>query len=590
MYRLLLVCLLAPAFAASSWSTPSVVATSRDLAPEVQKSIAEGRALLKAGKAQEALALFEKADTASQNDPDAHIWVLRAWIELGRLNDALNEADRMTKAKIDTAGLDYIYGIGSFQRARNVMQAGGNPGLAFGDAVTYLQSALDRDPLTYADAWIVLAHASWYLPELDRALAAIDKAVEYDPQSAMVRSIEGEVHFSAYKDAVMNAKEGEEVPKDHAQTALAAFARAAELTPKDPAHGADQFAIWRQLGYVHAWLKDMPKASESFAEAIAWAPEPGDYFPMWQSLAPEGDLTLYNTTLERGLEGYRKRFGKEGSGAATILWWLGYGQMTAKKYEQAEASFHEAVERNKGYANSWFYIGLTRYYRQDYAGACESWLTYWDLDPQGLVNTILADETNMLPIVEFAVAKVTEAGYGGRGSLESLRTAERMNQVLAATKPSNATYANNLGLLRRDIGEIAWNQNPEESEARATMAMFESSLKAYEQALALAPDDPGFLNDAAVVLQYYLGRDLDKAREYYQRAQTQAGEWIARESWKSLPENQQANEESRIRTALKDSGDNLAKLEKGEVGNRGPLGKEKRKGKGKKQVDANAPK
>ncbi len=572
--------LLAFAFAAGSASaaplTISISQPNAILSAHAEDPIAEGRKLLKLGKVDEALVLFEKADKASGKKPETHIWVLRAWMDQGRLNDAFNEADKIRDTGVDIAELDYLYGYGSFVKANKLMRegAGGAIGLAFGDAVSYLQLALDRDPVTFADAWVTLAHASWYANELERAEKSILKAVEHDPKSALVRSVQGEIYFSLYKDLVGRTAKGETADRAYAKTALASFSRAADLTPGSNDSAAKQFAIWRQMGSVHTWLADLPKAGECFAEALSWDPQMMDYNFIWQSLAPKGDMKLFNSSLEAGLAGYKKRFGENGEGAAMLLWWLGYGEMTAKEYEKAEVAFVESVERNKGYANSWFYVGMCRYYRAEYAGACEGWLAYWDIDPTSLVTTIRGNAAANIPILKFATGKVSEAGYQRQNSLMNWKLAERMNVVLSATEPANGLYWNNLGLLRRDIGELTMRSQPN-TPAADTIKTYESSYKAYSKALSFSPNDPGYLNDAAVLLQYYLGRDLDTARDYYKKAQVEAQKLIDAESWKALPkEEDQAREEDRVRTALRDSGDNLRKMDEGEVGTRHPNHKE----------------
>ncbi len=567
--------LLALAFAAGSASAaPSIVPFSQPSAvnsPYAEALIAEGRKLLKEGKADEALALFEKADKASGEKPETHIWVLRAWMDQGRLNDAFNEADKIRDAGADMPGLDYLYGYGSFLKANKLMREGGGGaiGLAFGDAVSYLQLALDRDPVTFADAWVTLAHASWYANELERAEESILKAVEHDPKSALVRSVQGEIYFSLYKDLVDRTANGETADRAHAKTSLASFSRAADLTPSTNDAAPKQFAIWRQMGNVHAWLADLPKAGECFTEALSWDPQMMDYNLLWQSLAPKGDMKLFNSSLQAGLAGYKKRFGENGAGAAMLLWWLGYGEMTAKQYEKAEVAFVESVERNKGYANSWFYVGMCRYYRADYAGACEGWLAYWEIDPTSLVTTIRGNAAANIPILKYATGKVSEAGYQRQDSLTNWKLAERMNVVLSATEPSNGLYWNNLGLLRRDIGELTMRSH-RDTPAADTIKTYESSYKAYAKALSFSPNDPGYLNDAAVLLQYYLGRDLDTARAYYEKAQVEAQKIIDKEGWNSLPQKDRAAEETRIRTALRDGADNLRKLDAGQVGTRSP--------------------
>lgn len=567
--------LLALAFAAGSASAaPSIISFSQPAAAtsaSAKDLIAEGRKLLKEGKVDEALVLFEQADKASSQKPETHIWVLRAWMDQGRLNDAFNEADKIRDAGVDIPGLDYLYGYGSFLKANKLMREGGGGaiGLAFGDAVSYLQLALDRDPETFGDAWVTLAHASWYSTELERAEKSILKAVEHDPKSALVRSVQGEIYFSLYKDLVGQTAKGETADRAHAKTALTSFSRAADLTPGSNDAAPKQFAIWRQMGNVHAWLADLPKAGECFTEALSWDPQMMDYNLMWQSLAPKGDMKLFNSSLEAGLAGYKKRFGENGEGAAMLLWWLGYGEMTAKEYEKAQVAFIESVERNKGYANSWFYVGMCRYYQADYAGACEGWLAYWDIDPTSLVTTIRGNVAANVPILDYAAGKVSEAGYGGQNMIANLTLAEKMNQVLSATQPGNPVFWNNLGLLRRDIGEMTMRSR-RDTPAEDIIKIYESSYEAYSKALSFAPADPGYLNDAAVLLQYYLGRDLDKARGYYEKAQVEAQKVIDKEGWNSLPQKDRANEETRIRTALRDGADNIRKMEAGQVGTRSP--------------------
>ncbi|MCA9002057.1 MAG: hypothetical protein KDB61_09045, partial [Planctomycetes bacterium] len=379
-----------------------------------------------------------------------------------------------------------------------------------------------------------------------------------------------------------NPPEGEGPNQEYARTSLAAFTRAADLTSNKNDSADKQFAIWRQMGNVHAWMTDLGKAGECFAEALSWNPELMDYNMLWQTMAPNGDLKSFNETLITGLAGYKKRFGEDGPGAAMLLWWLGYGQLTAKDYKAAEKSFLESVERNKGYANSWFYVGMSRYYRAEYRGACEAWLAYWDMDQNGLVGSIRSNTALNVPIFKYSAGKITQDGMSGQDTIANLTVAERINQVLAATDPGNSLYWNNLGLLRRDIGEITMRA-VKGANADDIVQLYEDSYAAYSKALTFSPNDPGYLNDAAVLLQYYLGRELETARAYYEKAAVEAQKMIDAESWKSLPEAEQAAEEDRIRTALRDSGDNLRKMDKGEIGTRNPNAPKK---KGKKKKDA----
>ncbi len=80
------------------------------------------------------------------------------------------------------------------------------------------------------------------------------------------------------------------------------------------------------------------------------------------------------------------------------------------------------------------------------------------------------------------------------------RLAKDVLAALCAAEPRDADLWNNYGLLARDAGA------------------FEESLRAYEQALAARPGDANLMNDAAVILHYYLHRDYDRAQELYEQA------------------------------------------------------------------------
>ena len=155
-------------------------------------------------------------------------------------------------------------------------------------------------------------------------------------------------------------------------------------------------------------------------------------------------------------------------------------------------------------------------------------------------------------------------------TLEGLQKAERLNQVMSAVQPQNSVYWNNLGLFRRDIASATMRSNPEAKPEDIT-ALLETSWEAYSKAVKLEPEDPGYLNDAAVILHYYLGRDVDTARAYYQKAEKNATQWIEEKTWEKLAKDtEKTAEEERIRIALRDSVDNLKKLDAGQIGTRGP--------------------
>ncbi len=120
--------------------------------------------------------------------------------------------------------------------------------------------------------------------------------------------------------------------------------------------------------------------------------------------------------------------------------------------------------------------------------------------------------------------------------------AELARDVLAsilASRPKNADVWNNYGLLCRDTRQ------------------YENSYMAYSKAVELDPGNPRFLNDAAVLLHYYLHRDYDKATDLYEQAIESADTLLA-------DEGLDAATRADLAEARKDAANNLAKLARGE--------------------------
>ena len=102
-------------------------------------------------------------------------------------------------------------------------------------------------------------------------------------------------------------------------------------------------------------------------------------------------------------------------------------------------------------------------------------------------------------------------------------------------------------------------------EARATM---ERSWEAYRAAAELAPDDVRIVNDTALVLVYYLGRDLDQAEQYLLRClvmgERQVAEYEERLASEDLTPEERDDLESSLRDLTEAWGDayqNLGVLE-----------------------------
>jgi len=221
--------------------------------------------------------------------------------------------------------------------------------------------------------------------------------------------------------------------------------------------------------------------------------------------------------------------------------------MEQKQYESAETAFAGAVKKWPEYYNAWFFIGVCRYSHQDWKGAIEAIARHCKENKDDLVATVQQNPARYLSILDFLVGKCAEAG-------EKV-TAAQFSEVQALASGKDSRYWNNAGLFWRDAGdELRRGKN--EKNHKLAMEYYETALKAYERALALEPEHPNYLNDTAVMLHYCLDREPERAKALYQKSYERA---------QALLEKKDLSPADRelYQIALRDSKNNLAKLEKG---------------------------
>ncbi|MCY2961349.1 MAG: tetratricopeptide repeat protein [Planctomycetota bacterium] len=528
-----------------------VVASPRPFAMAVESVddlLKAGRALLAEGKVAEARGQFEAAEKLERSLKTRQ-WVLRAWIAESRVNDALNEIDALAKGGAGGAAVDYLYGMAFAQKAKGYIVegvSGGIVAMAFGDAVEFLKKATSAEPELYADAFAALAESAWYAQDLGVARAAADKAVTLRPKDGDAWFLLGRIAFSQY--SAVQADEARAAEADKAWTsARDAFTKAAELfaTSPDAAARAKGAEASNQIGWLHVWKKQGDEAAKRFGAAIAVDPSTADYGALRESLSPD----QFVAALEDASRLYETLYGKETTGDATLLWWLGFGRYTAKRYEEAEAAFTRAVAKAPAFANSWYYIALARYFRQDYDGAIAAFRTHHGMSPEDAAASIRANQEENLRILDYMIGmKAAKAANLDAAFLSELQT---------LVVPDNGRYWNNLGLFLRDEADSRVQRGRREMSAeehKQVMDLYERSFASYRRSLEIAPNDPNYLNDAAVLLDYNLDRDLDQARTWYVKAAEMAEIELAR---KDIDAETRGLRE----IALRDSRNNLKRLD-----------------------------
>ena len=534
-----------PAPAASpAPDSPAAVATD-----EVGDLIERGRRALEAKRVAEAEGIFQEAARKDGSTPRTKTWLIRAAMEDGRINDALDAIDALDRAGVKGPTMDYLYGMAFAAKARTYIaeQTGGAAvQMSLEDAVMFLERAVKADPELARDAWLPLAEAAWYGRKLEVGRPAAEKAVARAPGDADAQFMLGRIALAQYSASVDLAESAKQAKEASWETARGAFTKAAELIgrPEDPAL-ADKLARIRvDLGHCYVWKEKLDDAQREYAEAISWVPSVVDLPRVRTLLGSE----RFQAAIEQAASAMQARPGAEAPELATVQWWLGWARYEQKDYEKADEAFSAAVAKWPGYVNSWFYIMLSRYHRRDYEGAVAALRRHFEEDPADLVASIgESAETNMR-IVDFLV--------GWLAGKDRFEEAAVLSEIQAAVEPGSARIWNNVGLFRRDEGD-ALRDSDRPGAAEEAQAAYEKSWKAYGKALELEPDNPAFLNDAAVILHYCLDREPERAKAMYERAAERAAIELERQDL--TPELREI-----YRIALRDSKNNLEKLARGD--------------------------
>lgn len=423
---------------------------------ELAARIERGRALLDAGRTSEAEGELVAAAEADGESLRTRMWVLRCWMEQGRSNDTLDALDQLSRAGEEGQEMTYLYGMAFARRAQGYMADGvmdSSVEMNFHDAKGRLLEAVQADALRYHDAFLPLAHSAWFTQDLETARWASDRAAEANAGSAEVWLTRGRIAFSQFL-AVQGEQPGGPEAEALWTEATTSFRNAVERSgsPRDEAAQVRLAEAATQLGHAMLWKRKGPEATDAYATAIAWNPLGFDYARAVEFLggtepSPDDErpngfgaaLELAKTRLEQHAAPGDPRW-------ATFLWWLGWARFSAADWSGSEAAFQQALALAPEFANSWFYIGLTRQYRRDSDGALLAMHTGWDTDPAAMVATI-ASAGGALRAFENLLAWCAEQEPAR--NLDAAFLAE----MLAEAMPDEARHWNNMGLFLRNEGE-----------------------------------------------------------------------------------------------------------------------------------------
>lgn len=530
----------------------------------VDDLIEQGRAKLAAGEHEAAKELFDQAADKDKGSLRTQVWQLRVAMQLEPMNDVLGRIDALARDH-QGAPMNYLYGMAFAVKAQEALDAGlndGTIGMQMTDSQTYLSQALEYDGERFSDAYPVLARVAWMNGDLEAAIAAADKAIEFYPKSVSSWSQRGRIQFDRFM-ALRQDEERVEEAQALLADAIKSHQKSLELIgkKKDDGRASERARMLLQLADSYAWAADMDNAQKAYAAAMGWDPSALDYGQLWNTLGGK-----FVATLDDGEQQFVARWGERTQSDATLLWYLGYARYMANsnreldkaafgEFEKAEEELLAALEKWPAYTNSLWYAGLARYGRGDFVGAAEAMVDFWKRDANGTVAVVSADKERAVPRIEYIIGQCVGEGR--------LLEAAALSEVLAEAVPPGALNWSYKALFLRDYADNLIGSKAKKADDPEVLAFYEESLAAYERALELEPDNPNFMNDLAVVLHYNLHRDYERCLELYDTAHARAQELM------DDPKVDQQRKDDFLKVALRDSKNNADLL-------RSQLAKEKK--------------
>ena len=306
------------------------------------------------------------------------------------------------------------------------------------------------------------------------------------------------------------------------------------ITSADPEHR--QWALV-QLSNLQQWQNGVAAAIAPIERALEFAPEDAglharlvsllessggrvallEHYSAWSANHPDSAIGWWYqavTLFQQGLEQFESGAGDASTFLEAETLFDRYGKLapesisTSQAYQASCRSARGFIQLNAGNLDA----------------AEEAFLSMQDLFP-GAIEVATGERIpSGLVGLDFVIGKHAQKPE----ELSAMRAAARVANYLHEYRPTSADYANNAGFFNRDAAvlleqkaqEAAKNKAEEESKeifAEALLVM-EQSWQAYQTAAELAPTDVRMVNDAGLVMTYYLRQDVEVARVLLEQA------------------------------------------------------------------------
>lgn len=422
---------------------------------DVRAEIGLGLAELALNNTERACELLLAGAKKSPDDRDAHLGLARCFLLRARQRIATGRTDDETRYFLLDAE-------GQGQRAAELKK---------------------DDP----DAWVVVAEAQLELGRFDHAEQSIGEAERRGLDTARKRRLRGELSYFLVASKVAEGGEQDSGAYEEARDALQALIRedpgAAELRLRlgDLNHA---FGKWNEA--LDAWARglaiepfdrptldtiltylrvpDLRAHARQVLEAAAAAAEPlagggSDPRPAY-ALMCIGQCKLLDRDLDGATQLFKRAQKLDPTLEVQCSLGLAEADFRSQRYDAAAASYRNAFRANQEVA-------------------------------QILVLQI-GQGTNLSATLQFLAKQALNKG--------AKADARELLGIAVGFEGENASLVNDYAFLCRETGEA------------------QKSWEAYSRVLELAPENPRYLNDAALILQDYLKKDFARARGLYEHA------------------------------------------------------------------------
>jgi len=435
---------------------------------DVDRDFARGREALKAGRFEEAARLLEEALSAAPRDA-------RGWSLLARARCAVAEQ----QAAKDDEGL--AQAEATIARAEEAAR-----------------SAIEID-MNGSEAWATLGHVLVRAGKFSEAIDTLYHAEKLgEPTTALLIDL---------SDALLMAREFAQENGDDGG-AQARLADADAALERATLLGDGEVDAWRRRAEISGAKGDVALSARCYRRALSLRPADTNLHEAYLRIVEQGHSFEEATDFLTGLvdepalsRWYRSRV-HELRGHVAFNKEKKYDE-AAGHYLDAERDFKEAAKRDPALqerVDAWLpslraFRGRALTLAEKFPEAEAALLSALDLAP-GDANAL-----DLLHQLQDAMWKK----FGGEGM-----TKEHWDEIrafaskVAMVEPGKAENWNNWAFFAREATK------------------YEESFQAYRRALALEPDNPVYLNDAALILLYHLGRDTDRAEQWLKKAIVQA--------------------------------------------------------------------